>query len=72
MTLSPVVEPNTVVSFLTNTNRQNYSSQTSLTYFDVTFVIIGLMFLSAGTGFAASMAFVRGILSDNNKLGKFF
>ncbi len=70
--LSPVLEFNTVISFLTNTDLQNYSSPTSLTYFDVTFVIIGLMFLSAGTGFAASMAFVRGILSDNKKLGNFF
>lgn len=70
--LSPIVEFNTVISFLTNTNLQNYSSPTSLTYFDITFVLIGLMFLSAGTGFAASMAFVRGILSDNKKLGNFF
>ena len=70
--LTPYVELNTVVSFLTNTNLQNYSNPNSLSYFDLTFVIIGLMFLSAGTGFAASMAFVRGILSDDNKIGNFF
>lgn len=63
---------NTIISFLTNTNLQHYSSPTNLTYFSETFVIIGLMFVSAGTGFAASMAFVRGILNDTGTLGNFY
>jgi K+-transporting ATPase ATPase A chain len=70
--MSPSLAFNTIVSFLTNTNLQNYSSTSVLTYSDLTVVIIGLMFISAGTGFAASMAFVRGILNDDKKLGNFF
>ncbi len=70
--MSPSLTFNTIISFLTNTNLQHYSSPTTLTYLDLTVVIIGLMFLSAGTGFAASMAFVRGIMNDDKKLGNFF
>ncbi|MGP6219799.1 potassium-transporting ATPase subunit KdpA [Caldiplasma sukawensis] len=63
---------NTVISFLTNTDLQHYSSPSRLPFFLFEFVIIGLMFLSAGTGFAASIAFVRGIVSEDGKLGNFF
>ena len=70
--MNPFLAFNTVASFLTNTNIQNYSSPSRLTYLDITVVIITLMFVSATTGFAASMAFVRGILSDDGKIGNFF
>ncbi|MGC8609420.1 MAG: potassium-transporting ATPase subunit KdpA, partial [Thermoplasmata archaeon] len=63
---------NTIVSFLTNTNLQHYSNPFRLSYFSQTFVITGLMFLSAGTGFAASMAFVRGLKTDLGKIGNFY
>ena len=63
---------NTVTSFLTNTNLQHYSNPLRLTYFSQTFVITGLMFIGAGTGFAASMAFIRGILNDKGFLGNFY
>ncbi len=63
---------NTVASFLTNTNLQHYSNPLSLTYFSQTFVITGLMFIGSGTGFAASMAFIRGILNDKGFLGNFY
>ncbi|WP_297216188.1 potassium-transporting ATPase subunit KdpA [Thermoplasma sp.] len=70
--MSPSLDFNTVVSFLTNTNLQHYSNPMRLSYFSQTFVITGLMFLSAGTGFAASMAFVRGIRTDTGKIGNFY
>ncbi len=63
---------NTVASFLTNTNLQHYSNPSDLSYFSVTFGITGLMFLASGIGFAASMAFVRGILTDKGTIGNFF
>ncbi|MHB8361858.1 MAG: potassium-transporting ATPase subunit KdpA, partial [Thermoplasmataceae archaeon] len=63
---------NTITSFITNTNLQNYSSPQRLSYYELTIVIIGLMFIAAGTGFAASMAFIRGIIKDDGKLGNFF
>jgi len=63
---------NTISSFLTNTDLQHYSGPQDLSYFSTTFVIIGLMFLSAGTGFAASMAFIRGIIEDKGTIGNFY
>ena len=63
---------NTVVSFLTNTNLQHYSNPLRLTYFSQTFVLIGLMYLAPATAFAASMAFVRGILTEKGNLGNFY
>jgi K+-transporting ATPase, A chain len=48
---SPSLVFNTVTSFLTNTDLQNYSNPLHLSYFSTTFVLTGLMFLSAGTGF---------------------
>lgn len=68
----PSLAFNTVTSFLTNTNLQHYSNPLQLTYFSQTFVITGLMFLGAGTGFAASMAFIRGIINDKGFLGNFY
>lgn len=63
---------NTVVSFLTNTDLQHYSSPMQLSYFSQTFVLMGLMFVSPVIAFAASMAFVRGVLTDTGTLGNFF
>ncbi|MEM0155092.1 MAG: potassium-transporting ATPase subunit KdpA [Thermoplasmataceae archaeon] len=70
--MTPSLTLNTVISFLTNTNLQNYSNPFDLSYVSQTFVITGLMFLSAGTGFAASMAFIRGIITDKGTIGNFY
>lgn len=70
--MTPSLTFNTVTSFLTNTNLQNYSNPFDLSYLSQTFVITGLMFLSAGTGFAASMAFIRGIIRDKGTIGNFY
>jgi len=69
---SPSLVFNTVTSFLTNTDLQNYSNPLHLSYFSSTFVLTGLMFLSAGTGFAASMAFIRALKNDDGFLGNFY
>lgn len=63
---------NTVVSFLTNTNLQHYSNPLRFTYFSQTFVLMGLMYIGPATAFAVSMAFVRGILTEEGHLGNFF
>jgi len=69
---SPSLVFNTVTSFLTNTDLQNYSNPLHLSYFSTTFVLTGLMFLSAGTGFAASKAFIHGLKNDDGYLGNFY
>ncbi len=70
--MSPSLAGSTVIAFLTNTNLQHYSNPLNLSFLTQSTVIIGLMYLSAGTGFAASMAFIRGIKNDDGKLGNFF
>jgi len=62
---------NTAISFITNTNLQDYSGESGLSYFSQMAAITYLMFTSAGTGFAAAVAFIRG-LSGKKSFGNFF
>ncbi|WP_411680471.1 potassium-transporting ATPase subunit KdpA [Clostridium thailandense] len=63
---------NTVISFMTNTNLQDYSGESGLSHLSQMLVIIFMMFTSAGTGFAAALAFMRGIIGKKKTLGNFF
>lgn len=64
---------NTALSFLTNTNLQDYSGETGATYFTQTFVFIFLHFVSAATGFAAMMVVFKGMKDKvTDKLGNFW
>ncbi|MFC5404458.1 potassium-transporting ATPase subunit KdpA [Cohnella soli] len=63
---------NTITSFMTNTNLQNYSGESGLSYFSQMAVIIMMMFTSAATGFSVAIAFVRGITSKGETIGNFF
>ena len=64
---------NTAVSFTTNTNWQNYSGESTLTYLSQ---ILGLefhQFLSAATGIALAVALIRGIARRSARtLGNFY
>lgn len=62
---------NTIISFMTNTNLQDYSGESGLSHLSQMIVIIFMMFTSAATGFAAALAFIRGIIG-NKKMGNFF
>lgn len=62
---------NTAISFITNTNLQHYSGESGLSYFSQMAAVTYLMFTSAGTGFAAAVAFIRG-LSGRKSFGNFF
>lgn len=62
---------NTIISFMTNTNLQDYSGETSLSYLSQMIVIIFMMFTSAATGLSAAFAFMRGITGNKNA-GNFF
>ena len=61
---------NTVISFMTNTNLQHYSGESGLAYASQMCVIIFMMFTSAASGYAACMAFCRGL--SGRKLGNFY
>jgi K+-transporting ATPase ATPase A chain len=64
---------NTVSSFVTNTNWQFYSGETTMSYLSQ---MIGLMvqnWLSAGVGIVVAVALIRGIVSRSGKsLGNFW
>lgn len=61
---------NTIVSFMTNTNLQHYSGESGLSYLSQMLVITYMMFTSAATGYAACVAFVRGLAGK--PMGNFF
>ncbi|MCL5023559.1 MAG: potassium-transporting ATPase subunit KdpA [Nitrospirae bacterium] len=52
---------NTAVSFTTNTNWQNYSGESAASYFTQVMALMVHQFLSAATGMAIVIAFVRGL-----------
>jgi len=63
---------NTAISFMTNTNLQDYSGESGLSYFSQMAAITFMMFTSAATGFAAAAAFIRGIVGKTRTAGNFF
>jgi K+-transporting ATPase ATPase A chain len=60
----------TVISFVTNTDQQHYTPETTLSYFSQVAALGFLMFTSAGTGLAVGIAFIRGL--TGKKLGNFY
>ncbi|OKH40958.1 potassium-transporting ATPase subunit KdpA [[Phormidium ambiguum] IAM M-71] len=60
----------TTISFLTNTDQQHYSGETTLSYLSQTMAIGFLMFTSAATGLAVGIAFIRGL--TGRTLGNFY
>ena len=64
---------NTIISFMTNTNLQHYSGESGLSYLSQMLVIIYMMFVSASTGYAACVAFIRGLAGKTkDDVGNFF
>ena len=61
---------NTIISFMTNTNLQHYAGESGLSYGSQLCVIIFMMFTSAASGYAACMAFCRGV--SGRKMGNFY
>jgi K+-transporting ATPase ATPase A chain len=62
---------NTAISFISNTNWQNYGGENTLTYFSQLFAIVFPQFTSAATGLACGIAFIRG-LGGSTSLGNFY
>ncbi|MBD2242112.1 potassium-transporting ATPase subunit KdpA [Nostoc sp. FACHB-888] len=60
----------TAISFLTNTNQQHYSGETTYSYGSQVFALGFLMFTSAATGLAVAIAFIRGL--TGRPLGNFY
>lgn len=73
----PAVAPdlafNTAVSFASNTNWQSYGGETTLSYFSQMTALTVQNFLSAATGMAVLVAFIRGFIQKQvNTIGNFW
>ncbi len=60
----------TAISFVTNTNQQHYSGETTFSYFTQIAALGFLMFTSSATGLAVGIAFIRGL--TGKLLGNFY
>ena len=60
----------TAISFVTNTNQQHYSGETTFSYASQMLALGFLMFTSAATGLAVGIAFIRGL--TGRPLGNFY
>lgn len=60
----------TVISFITNTNQQHYSGETTFSYGSQMLGLGFFMFTSAATGLAVAIAFIRGL--TGRPLGNFY
>jgi K+-transporting ATPase ATPase A chain len=70
---TPDLAFNTALSFLTNTNLQDYSGETGATYYTQLYVLMFLHFVSAATGIAAMMVVFKAMKNKiTDKLGNFW
>ncbi|MBL7833285.1 MAG: potassium-transporting ATPase subunit KdpA [Cyclobacteriaceae bacterium] len=71
--MEPTTAFNTAISFMTNTNLQHYSGETSASYVTQLVVFCFLQFVSAATGIAAMVSLFKGVLQRQaSDLGNFY
>ena len=71
--MAPDLSFNTIISFMTNTNLQHYSGESGLSYLSQMLVITFMMFVSAASGYAACIAFIRGLAGKTrDNVGNFY
>jgi len=71
--MSPDLAFNTAVSFVTNTNWQNYGGESTLSYFSQMTGLVYQNFVSAAAGIAVAAALVRGIARQTARtIGNFW
>lgn len=70
---TPDLSLHTIISFMTNTNLQHYAGETALSTFSQMIVITFMMFVSAASGYAACLAFIRGLCGrETDNVGHYF
>ena len=71
--VSPDLSLNTAVSFVTNTNWQNYGGESTMSYLTQMMGLTVQNFMSAAAGIAIAIAFIRGFVRHNaHTLGNFW
>jgi len=71
--VSPALSWNTIVSFVTNTNWQSYSGETTMSYLSQMGTLALQNFLSASVGIAVAVTLIRGLSRKGSKtIGNFW
>ena len=71
--VGPDLSMNTAISFTTNTNWQNYTGESTMTYLSQMLALAFHQFLSAATGVAIAIALIRGLTRRSAAtLGNFY
>jgi len=71
--VAPDLSFNTAISFITNTNWQNYGGESTMSYLSQMLALAHQNFLSAATGIALAMALIRGFARSSAKtVGNFW
>ncbi len=71
--VSPATAFNTAVSFVTNTNWQNYAGESTMSHLTQMAALTVQNFVSAAVGLAVAIAFVRGLIRRrSNTIGNFW
>jgi K+-transporting ATPase ATPase A chain len=71
--VTPALSFNTAVSFVTNTNWQNYSGETTMSYLSQMGSLTVQMFVSASVGIAVAIAVIRGFArKESSTIGNFW
>ncbi|MHB8681376.1 MAG: potassium-transporting ATPase subunit KdpA [Acidimicrobiales bacterium] len=71
--VAPALSWNTAVSFITNTNWQNYAGESTMSYFTQMAALTVQQFVSAAVGIAVAVALIRGFARRNSPtIGNFW
>jgi potassium-transporting ATPase potassium-binding subunit len=71
--MEPTLAFNTAASFVSNTNLQHYSGETSASYFSQLLILVFLQYVSAATGIAALALLFKGLVQKQaTDLGNFY
>lgn len=71
--VTPALAFNVAVSFVTNTNWQNYAGETTMSYFTQAAALTVQMFVSASVGMAVAVALIRGVARrESTTIGNFW
>ena len=71
--VAPALSWNTAVSFVTNTNWQNYSGESTMSYLSQMGALAVQNFVSASVGIAVAIALVRGLVRrESSTIGNFW
>ena len=70
---TPDLAFNTIISFISNTNIQDYSGESGMTYFTQLYMVMFFQFVSAAVGMAALAGVMKAIASKTSKtIGNFW